>query len=113
MSLSDNCLALVRKYGKAAKVVTCAVLNVVAPGSGTLINLAEKALDVAQDRAKQGGGGQAPGHAQRLARSTRNRETKRQMIARPKSSTQRSFLGVKRIPHRRPRAERDGPKGKR
>lgn len=45
MSLKDACLKLVGKYGSAASTIAKAVLNVVAPGSGTLLTIAEKALD--------------------------------------------------------------------
>jgi serine/threonine protein kinase len=47
MPLLQTCLSLVRKYGPVAKVVATGVLNVVAPGSGTLVEMAGKALDAA------------------------------------------------------------------
>ena len=47
MSLREQCRDLVRKYGSAAKVVVTSVLNVVAPGSGKLIELAGQAIDCA------------------------------------------------------------------
>jgi parallel beta-helix repeat protein len=47
MPLLQTCLSLVRKYGSAARVVAAGVLNVVAPGSGTLIEMAGQALDAA------------------------------------------------------------------
>jgi serine/threonine protein kinase len=47
MSLLQNCLGLVRKYGVATKVVATGVLNVVAPGSGTLVELAGQAIEAA------------------------------------------------------------------
>jgi formylglycine-generating enzyme required for sulfatase activity/tRNA A-37 threonylcarbamoyl transferase component Bud32 len=49
MRLVQACLSLVRKYGPAAKVVVTNVLNVVAPGSGTLIDLAGQAIDRARE----------------------------------------------------------------
>jgi serine/threonine-protein kinase len=49
MRLVQACLSLVRKYGPAAKVVVTNVLNVVAPGSGTLIDLAGQAIDKARE----------------------------------------------------------------
>jgi formylglycine-generating enzyme required for sulfatase activity len=45
----QGCLSLVRKYGPAAKVVVTSVLNVVAPGSGQLIDLAGQAIDTAKE----------------------------------------------------------------
>jgi len=51
MSLREQCRDLVRKYGSAAKVVVTSVLNVVAPGSGKLIELAGRAIDCAKDAA--------------------------------------------------------------
>jgi formylglycine-generating enzyme required for sulfatase activity len=57
MSWKVRCLSFVKKYGKAAKVVAGAVLNVVAPGSGALVNLVDlacdKASEVAQDHWEQ------------------------------------------------------------
>ena len=52
MSWKDRCLAFVKKYGKAAKVVAGGVLNVVAPGSGALVTLVEQACDKANDVAQ-------------------------------------------------------------
>jgi formylglycine-generating enzyme required for sulfatase activity/serine/threonine protein kinase len=49
MSRFQGCLSLVRKYGGAARVVVTSVLNVVAPGSGNLIELAGQAIDAAGD----------------------------------------------------------------
>ena len=49
MSWKDRCLSFVKKYGKSAKVVAGAVLNVVAPGSGTLVGLMELAIDQTGD----------------------------------------------------------------
>lgn len=53
MSWKDPCLSFIKKYGKTAKNVASGVLNVVAPGSGTLVALVElaceKAVDTAQD----------------------------------------------------------------
>ena len=51
MSWKDRCVELIKKYGPAAKVVAGAVLNVVAPGSGALVNLVDKAFDTAEDSA--------------------------------------------------------------
>ncbi len=45
MSLLTRSMELIRKYGKAAKVVVLGVLNVVAPGSGTLLDTASKVLN--------------------------------------------------------------------
>ena len=53
MSWKDRCMELVKKYGPTAKEVAGAVLNVVAPGSGALIGLVDKAFDTAQDMAKE------------------------------------------------------------
>lgn len=57
MSWKEQCLTFVKKYGKAAKVVATGVLNVVAPGSGTLVSWVEMACDkacgVAQDHWEQ------------------------------------------------------------
>jgi hypothetical protein len=54
VSWKDRCLSFVKKYGKAAKVVAGAVLNVVALGSGALVNLVcDKASDIAQDHWEQ------------------------------------------------------------
>ena len=52
MSWKDRCLAFVKKYGKAAKVVAGGVLNVVAPGSGALMSLVELACDKASETAQ-------------------------------------------------------------
>src|ERR1700723_2014839 len=52
MSWKNRCLSFVKKYGKAAKVVAGAVLNVVAPGSGALVGLVEFACDKANDTAQ-------------------------------------------------------------
>lgn len=52
MSWKDNCVNFVKKYGSAAKVVAGAVLNVVAPGSGALVGLVDKAFDTAGDMAQ-------------------------------------------------------------
>src|SRR5947209_4489761 len=53
MSWNDSCLSFVKKYGKAAKIVAGGVLNVVAPGSGSLLSLVDLACDrageIAQD----------------------------------------------------------------
>jgi formylglycine-generating enzyme required for sulfatase activity len=53
MGWKDRCLAFVKKYGKAARVVAGCVLNVVAPGSGALVEMVglacDKANDIAQD----------------------------------------------------------------
>ncbi len=51
MSWSDACLGFVRKYGKAAKAVAGAVLNVVAPGSAALVGLVGNACDAAHELA--------------------------------------------------------------
>jgi predicted Ser/Thr protein kinase len=48
MTLWRTCASLVRKYGPTAKVVTTGVLNVVAPGSGSLVELAGLAIDAAE-----------------------------------------------------------------
>jgi hypothetical protein len=53
MSLLQTCVSLVRKYGPTAKVVTTGVLNVVAPGSGALVELAGRAIDAASESAEQ------------------------------------------------------------
>jgi len=47
MPLLQTCLTLLRKYGSAARLVVTGVLNVVAPGSGRLIEMAGQALDAA------------------------------------------------------------------
>ncbi len=47
MSLLQTCLKLVRKYGVATKVVASGVLNVVAPRSNTLVDLAGQAIEAA------------------------------------------------------------------
>ncbi len=47
MSWLTGSADLIGKYGQAARVVVSGVLNVVAPGSGTLLDLAGKALDQA------------------------------------------------------------------
>ncbi len=49
MAWLANSMKLIGKYGKAAKVVVSGVLNVVAPGSGSLLSLAGEVLDAAQD----------------------------------------------------------------
>ena len=48
MSLLTSSMRLLAKYGKAAKVVVSGVLNVVAPGSGAILELAGEALEAAQ-----------------------------------------------------------------
>jgi len=53
MLLLQTCLSLVRKYGPVAKVVTAGVLNVVAPGSGALVEMAGNALDAASETAEE------------------------------------------------------------
>jgi TPR repeat protein/predicted Ser/Thr protein kinase len=53
MSLWQTCVSLVRKYGPASKIVTTGVLNVVAPGSGALVELAGHAIDAASESAEQ------------------------------------------------------------
>src|SRR4051794_152055 len=53
MPWTDSCLSFVRKHGKAAKVVAGAVLNVVAPGSGSLVALVDLACDHAQELAQE------------------------------------------------------------
>src|SRR5205807_1329866 len=52
MSWKDRCLSFVKKYGKAAKVVAGGVLNVVAPGSGSLMSLVDLACDQANEAAQ-------------------------------------------------------------
>jgi hypothetical protein len=47
MPLLQTCLTLLRKYGSAARLAVTGVLNVVAPGSGRLIEMAGQALDAA------------------------------------------------------------------
>lgn len=51
MTIMQQACGLVRKYGRAAKVVATGVLSVVAPGSGSLLDLAGKAIDAAVDTA--------------------------------------------------------------
>jgi len=53
MTWKDHCLSFIKKYGKAAKVVAGGVLNVVAPGSGALVALVEKACDTAGEIAQE------------------------------------------------------------
>jgi serine/threonine protein kinase len=53
MSLLQTCLGLVRKYGAATKVVATGVLNIVAPGSGTLVDLAGQAIEAASHAAEE------------------------------------------------------------
>jgi hypothetical protein len=53
MSLLDRGLMFLKKYGTAAKAVAGAVLNVVAPGSRALINLAEQVFDTAGNVAQE------------------------------------------------------------
>ena len=53
MAWKVRLLSFVRKYGKAAKVITTSVLNVAAPGSGALIELVEKAFDTAEQTAEK------------------------------------------------------------
>jgi len=52
MTWQDRCLSFIKKYGKAAKVVAAGVLNVVAPGSGALVELVEQACDKADEMAQ-------------------------------------------------------------
>ena len=49
MSLKDVCLKLVGKYGPHARIVSAGVLNVVAPGSGALIDITSTVIEAAQD----------------------------------------------------------------
>src|SRR5215470_16533995 len=48
----NACLGFVKKYGKAAEAVAGGVLNVVAPGSGTLLNLVDLACDKVNETAQ-------------------------------------------------------------
>ncbi len=51
MLLVSQALKLFRKYGRAARTVATGVLNVVAPGSGSLIELAGNVIDAVGEAA--------------------------------------------------------------